>query len=115
VDRTADRALVGIAQRQARRRRFNERLAALGGREPAATLVAFRCECGLIACSSAIKLTAGEYAAVRADPRWFAVVASHVIPEVEHVVATTREWVTIEKPVESGRPVAAPMTPAGAS
>lgn len=89
------RALEQVAERQARRRRFNERLAAL---DPGAEIARFRCECGLIACGTAIRLSADEYARLRANRRRFAVVAEHVMPEADQVVATAAGWVTIEKP-----------------
>jgi hypothetical protein len=90
----ADRALELVAQRQARRRGFNERLEVLDSSEDA-TL--FRCECGLIACGAVIKLTASEYAGVRADPRQFAVLAGHALPDAERVVASRRGWAIVEK------------------
>jgi hypothetical protein len=90
----AEQALTLIALRQARRRTFNERLAEIDfAPEP----MLYRCECGLVACSTAIKLTGLDYAGLRADPRRFAVLAEHAIPEAERVVATGRGWATIEK------------------
>jgi hypothetical protein len=97
VDSPSDRALESIAKRQAQRRRFNERLAAL---DPVTDLAPFRCECGLIACGAAIRLSTGEYTAVRSDPRWFAVHASHVLPE-DRVVASHAGWVTVENAVSA--------------
>jgi hypothetical protein len=104
----SERALELVAERQARRRRFNERLAAL---DPEADVARFRCECGLIACGMAIRLSADEYAEVRANERRFAVVAEHVMPEADQVVASGAGWVTIEKP--AGKlPDAPPSAPA---
>lgn len=102
------RTLEQIAQRQARRRRFNERLATL---DPYADFAPFRCECGLIACSAAIRLSASEYAEVRSDPRWFAVAAGHVTPEADRVVATGSGWVTVEGPLPSGAAEPVPSRP----
>ena len=91
----ADRALELVAQRQVRRRGFNDRLAALGDFGEATP---YRCECGLVACGAAIKLTADEYADVRAHRRHFAVLAAHALPEAERVVDRHRGWVIVEKP-----------------
>ena len=106
----SERALEQVAERQARRRRFNERLAAL---DPGAEIARFRCECGLIACGTAIRLSADEYARLRANRRRFAVVAEHVMPEADRVVATGAGWVTIEKPEElaPGAPTSAHARP----
>jgi hypothetical protein len=93
----ADRALELVAQRQARRRAFNERLARLG---LPSDDVLIRCECGLIGCGAALRLSPGEYADLRAHRRWFAALASHVIPEAEVVRSSHGSWVTIEKPVD---------------
>jgi len=83
------------ARQQTQRRRFNERLAAVGTRrshpEP------FRCECGLIGCNATIKLTADEYAGVRAGDGRFVVLTAHAMPETETVVATQRGWAIVEK------------------
>ena len=92
----ADRALEQLAARQAQRRNFNERLAALGGADEAYEAMPIRCECGLIACGTTIRLTRHEYEELRAEPRRFAVLAEHVIPDVERVVASRRGWVTVE-------------------
>jgi hypothetical protein len=90
----ADRALELVARRQAQRRDFNDRLAALDSAEEATP---FRCECGLIACAATIKLTTREYEALRAEPRHFAVLAAHALPEAERVVASRRGWAIVEK------------------
>ena len=97
----SDRALEQIAERQARRRRFNERLAAL---DPTAEVARFRCECGLIACGTAIRLSAEAYAEVRADARRFAVSPDHVLPEADRLVASRGGWAIIEK--RAGVPIA---------
>ena len=90
----ADRALELVAQRQVRRRGFNDRLAAL---EDFGEATPYRCECGLVACGAVIKLTADEYAEVRSEPRRFAVLAAHALPEAERVIAGHRGWVIVEK------------------
>jgi hypothetical protein len=99
----ADRAIRLVAQRQAQRRGFNDRLAELDSSDEATP---FRCECGLIACGVVIKLTAGEYAGVRADPRQFAVLAEHALEDAERVVASRRGWAIVEKFPGSGSEIA---------
>ncbi len=99
----ADRALELVAQRQAHRRGFNDRLEVLDSSEEATP---YRCECGLIACGAVIKLTASEYAGVRSDPRQFAVLAGHALPDAERVVASRRGWAIVEKFPGSGSEIA---------
>ena len=93
-----ERALVLVALRQQQRRDFNQRLVAMEGPEAADDATPFRCECGLIACGATIQLTAHEYADLRADPRHFAVLATHVIGDADHVVARRRGWAIVEQP-----------------
>ena len=96
----ADQALTLIAFRQARRRTFNERLAEI---EFAPEAMLYRCECGLVACETAIKLTGLDYMGLRANPRRFAVFGEHAIPEAEEVVATRGGWSIVEKVPGPGR------------
>jgi hypothetical protein len=98
------RALELVAARQARRRAFNERLASMTDVDSSL----FRCECGLVACGAAIRLSPDEYASVRDAPRHFAVLAGHVVPEAERVVAAHGTWVTVEAALD----VAVPPAPA---
>jgi hypothetical protein len=98
---TTDRVLELVAMRQARRRAFNERLSLLDNGLASHHALLYRCECGLIGCAATIKLSAEDYAAMRAEPRQFAVRADHVIPEVEHVLETRRGHVIVHK--ERGR------------
>jgi hypothetical protein len=90
-----DRALALVAQRQVRRRAFNERLFRLAA--PAETNL-YRCECGLIGCGSTLRLSDEEYAQVRTTPRRFVMLAEHVIPEAERVTAEHKGHVIAEKP-----------------
>jgi hypothetical protein len=87
---TTDRVLELLAMRQARRRAFNQRLSRLDGGRASEGALLFRCECGLISCAATIRLTADEYAALRAQPRRFAVHADHIVPEAEDVVELRR-------------------------
>ena len=88
-----DRALESVANRQARRRAFNEQLDRMGG-EP----LLYRCECGLIGCDAAIRMERQDYASLRSDVRHFGMLSGHVIPEAERVVEHHGAWVTVEKP-----------------
>src|SRR4051812_29875367 len=100
----ADRALELVAQRQARRRGFNDRLMALESPE---AVMPFRCECGLSACGAATQPGAGEYGEVGADPRRFAVLADHVLPDAERVLESRRGWAIVEKLDGPGSEIAA--------
>jgi hypothetical protein len=55
------------------------------------------CECGRDDCDRLLAITLGEYEAVRADPRRFAVTASHVMPDVEEVVDRTDRYIVVAK------------------
>jgi hypothetical protein len=90
-----DRALEQVAARQQQRREFNQRLAALETQNFEAT--PYRCECGLIACGAAIRLTREEYFQVRSDLRHFVVFAEHVMPDVDRVLTRQRGWAVIEQ------------------
>ncbi|HWK28202.1 MAG TPA: hypothetical protein VNS09_16675 [Solirubrobacter sp.] len=91
---SSDQALVLIAFRQARRRAFNDRLAAL---DPIGEVMPWRCECGLVACGSALRMTEREYADVRAHPRRFVVLPAHIVGEAEYVADSRRGWTVVEK------------------
>jgi hypothetical protein len=62
------------------------------------------CECGRDDCDRLLEITLGEYEGVRADPRRFAVVASHVMPDIEEVVDRTDRYVVVAK--REGAPAA---------
>jgi hypothetical protein len=57
------------------------------------------CECVDPDCTQPIELTASEYEAVRASPDRFVVASDHVVPEIEHVVATAPDYTVVEKDV----------------
>jgi hypothetical protein len=105
-----DRLLELVAVHQARRRAFNERLSQLDEAGSDDRELLFRCECGLISCAATIRLSADDYAAIRATPRRFAVHADHVIPEAEHVVATQGGHAIVEKPLDAPVPPAVRST-----
>lgn len=99
----ADTRSKRIANNESRFRDINESLrrdlAKLPGQPDA---VPFVCECGLSSCAGTIEITVDEYEAIRANPRRFIVLAGHEIPDVEHVVTSTRVYTVVEKKPEVG-------------
>lgn len=75
-------------------RKVNEGMEA--GQDPAG-LLTFLCECGRLGCNKLIALTRDEYEHVRADPRRFALVDGHEMPEVEEVVGRHERYIIVEK------------------
>ena len=71
--------------------------------QDASGLLSFVCECGRLHCTRIIQLTRAEYEAVRGNPRRFAVVAGHELPEVEEAVERHDRYLVVEK---RGDPVA---------
>ena len=72
------------------------------GQDPAG-LMSFVCECGRLGCSELIQLERAEYEAVRGNPRRFAIVDGHEIPEAEEIVERHDRYLVVEK---TGDPVA---------
>jgi hypothetical protein len=89
-----------VAMNEATFRKVNEGMEA--GQDPAG-LLTFVCECGRLGCNRLIELTRAEYERVRANPRTFAVIDGHEIPEVEDVVARAERYIVVEK---KGKPEA---------
>jgi hypothetical protein len=65
--------------------------------------VGFRCECARLGCNVLLALSVSEYERVRADPRWFVLLAGHQLPEVERVVQERGQYVIVEKIEEAGK------------
>jgi hypothetical protein len=63
---------------------------------------AIACECADETCFEALDISADEYAAIRADPRHFAVLGGHVYPDIEKVVAKNTTHVVVEKRDRAG-------------
>jgi hypothetical protein len=86
-----------IARNEAIFRDVNERIA--DGRWPGESddPVAFRCECGSLACNRLIELALGAYEQVRADPRRFVLLPGHEIAAVEVVVGGGDGYLVVEK------------------
>jgi hypothetical protein len=60
---------------------------------------AYVCECVDPGCAQTIELTGSEYELVRARDDRFVVAPGHVLPEVEHVVASKPDYTVVEKDV----------------
>ena len=59
--------------------------------------IEFVCECGSLGCTERIDLTRGQYEAVRAHPRRFAVVRGHEDPAIARIVEQHGEVAVVEK------------------
>jgi hypothetical protein len=55
------------------------------------------CECGDLACERVIAISIPEYEAIRSDPLLFAVVPTHIMPDVEDLVRTTDRFSVVRK------------------
>lgn len=100
--RFPDPRAIRIAENESRFRAVNDRLEDELEQfaEPGERLH-FVCECGKDACRERLALSVEAYEAVRADSRWFAVVAGHQLPDVEDVVADHGDYVVVEKHPET--------------
>jgi hypothetical protein len=58
---------------------------------------AIACECADATCFETIDISVDEYAAIRANPRDFAVLEGHVYLDIEKVVAKNTTHVVVEK------------------
>ena len=95
-----------LAENEALARDVNERVGEVAASwyeesEP----LEFVCECSLEACTHRIRLRIGEYREVRSSPRWFAVVADHMVSEIERPVKTLGDALVVEK-IGAGRDIA---------
>jgi hypothetical protein len=75
---------------------MNQALATLTGS------FAITCECADASCIETIDLSPGQYEAIRAQPRCFAVLPGHVYPNVEDVVRESDGFVVVEKNATAG-------------
>jgi hypothetical protein len=100
---------VRFARNQSLYREVNEQVAALTdpARFPRMRIV---CECANVDCVEQFDVTVEEYEAVRSRPVRFLVLAGHVFPEVEEVVAEAGVYVVVAK-VEEGAATAAALDP----
>jgi hypothetical protein len=86
------------ARNQALFRAINEKLKTLNEAFAEVTnTFTIACECADTACLAMIEIDPHEYAAMRAEPRRFAVLPGHVYPDVEFVVHESDGYVVVEK------------------
>jgi hypothetical protein len=83
-----------VAMNEATFRKVNEGMEI--GQDPGG-LLTFICECGRLGCNQLIELTRSEYEGIRANPRRFAVVSGHELPDVETVVESHDRYLVVEK------------------
>jgi hypothetical protein len=87
-----------IGQNEALFRHVNERLRAVNDAFGSVTGdFEIVCECGDMECAERITLTVEEYADLRSDPRYFAVIRGHVAEDVEEVVRRSDRYDVIQK------------------
>ena len=86
-----------IARNEASYRELNE---AIHSGSPAARRFQLICECGHPECTAPLNISADEYAAVRAHPRRFLVLAGHEIADAEEVVDRQPGYFVIQKPTD---------------
>jgi hypothetical protein len=91
-----------LAQNEAMFREVNERIKDVSERTGLLDSGPdFICECADERCIERIRLSLGEYAALRADPRRFVVLRGHA-SDVERVVADRGAYLIVEKRGEAG-------------
>jgi hypothetical protein len=86
-----------VARNESTSREINEGLEESHQGSSSQDHVRMVCECGRVECDRLIAITIAEYEAVRKDPRRFAVIRDHVMPDVERVVEETDRFVVAEK------------------
>jgi hypothetical protein len=92
-----------VAENEQRFRVFNE-----GVREVGEQLHAeprFTCECGDVTCTQPIEITVEDYQHARRDPRCFAVLPGHELPDVERVVERHDTHLVVQKTGEGAEVV----------
>jgi mannose-1-phosphate guanylyltransferase len=85
-----------VAQNEATSREINEKIEQAQTRSPD-DYFRIVCECGRRDCSRVIAISVAEYESVRSDARYFAVVSTHVIADVEEVVRETDRFSVVRK------------------
>ena len=83
-----------VAMNEATFRKVNEGMEV--GQDPSG-LMTFVCECGRLRCTALLELTRAEYEGVRANPRRFAILHGHEIPEAEEIVERRDRYLVVEK------------------
>lgn len=103
-----------VARNQALFRAVNEKIREMNDGVAVLTgTFAVTCECGDLACLELLELPVEAYERARESPYTFVVLADHVDPDVERVVATDDTHVIVEMPGTAARRVlddTAPVT-----
>jgi hypothetical protein len=86
-----------VARNETLFREVNERIKQVNAALATVEATDFLCECGDESCTQPISLTLAEYEAVRAEGTQFAVVTGHVVPDVEHVIASNERYSVVAK------------------
>jgi hypothetical protein len=89
---------VEVGKNEALFRAVNNRIRDVSDDLEPSVPVEFICECSRQDCTAAVSLTLSEYATIRSDSTWFAVVPGHMWDESsEHVVARHESHWVVEK------------------
>ena len=78
-------------------REVNERINGLQHDLGVAHTIEIVCECGTAACTERFTIEQDDYRALRANPRRFALVPGHEMPDAERIVADHGNYVVVEK------------------
>src|SRR3954447_23167158 len=97
-----------VALNQATLRTLNE---AMSGGAGGDALISFRCECGQLGCNQLISLRRGEYEAVRAHPRRFAIVPGHEVGGIEAPIERHERYTVVETRAPAASSVAEQTSP----
>ena len=85
-----------VAKNETTSREMNEQIEQAHPRSPDEYFRIF-CECGRSECDRVIAIAIAEYEAIRSDARQFAVIRSHVMPDIEDVVRETERFTVVRK------------------
>lgn len=85
-----------VAKNETTSREINEKIEQAHARSPD-DYFRILCECGRADCERVIAIAIPEYEELRSDARQFAVVRSHVMPDVEDVVRETERFTVVQK------------------
>ena len=85
-----------VAKNEATSREMNEQIEQAHSRSPD-DYFRIICECGRSECTRVIAIGVGEYEEVRSDARDFAVVRTHLMPDVEKVVRDEERFTVVRK------------------
>jgi hypothetical protein len=86
-----------IAKNNAVARQINQQIKQAVESIPPDSYMHVVCECGYEKCNLFIAVTKDEYERIRNDPRLFAVVGEHVIPDIEQIVTENDRFTIVEK------------------